>query len=62
MEYSLTPWNGMEWNETLQKWHSTMAAAIIAITPSALEKKLSPCSLKQFRVFALGQCTNDLHY
>jgi hypothetical protein len=52
----------MEWNETLQKWHSTMAAAIIAITPSALEKKLSPCSLKQFRVFALGQCTNDLHY
>jgi hypothetical protein len=32
-----------------------MAAAIIAITPSALEKKLSPCSLKQFRAFALGQ-------
>jgi hypothetical protein len=33
-----------------------MAAAIIAITPSALEKKFSPCSLKQFRAFALGQC------
>jgi hypothetical protein len=24
--------------------------------PPALEKKLSPCSLKQFRAFAFGQC------
>jgi hypothetical protein len=29
-----------------------MAAAIIAITPSALEKKLSPYAVKQFKAFA----------
>jgi hypothetical protein len=29
-----------------------MAAAIIAITPLALEKKLSPCAVKQFKAFA----------
>jgi hypothetical protein len=29
-----------------------MAAAIIAITSLALEKKLSPCAVKQFKAFA----------
>jgi hypothetical protein len=29
-----------------------MAAARIAITPSALKKKLSPLAIKQFRSFA----------
>jgi hypothetical protein len=33
-----------------------MAAARIAITPSALEKKLSPFAIKQFRLFASRQC------
>jgi hypothetical protein len=33
-----------------------MAAARIAITPSALEKKLSPPAIKQFRSFASRQC------
>jgi hypothetical protein len=33
-----------------------MAAARIAITPSALEKKLSPLAIKQFRSFASRQC------